>query len=506
MLGNALARLGDPEAFAVLEQALELTDRPADRLAVVEASTDPLAGAGRVDQARRLVTAALAEVGADDPESVTRLAARLAMLHALYGPGAGDAFVEALRQRASTLQADSFSKRYAAAALALLCAYGDGSAAEVRRLARLAVGDPERHAADAEAGQPLHIALIALALAGEPQLALRRCTAGIEASRARGSLMGQAMGLGWRAQIHMVGGRVAEAENDGRAARAGLADTGLDALAAAAAAPVAWALIERGQAREALDVVAAARAAGPLEAVLGCLRAWALLASHRPREALDAPGRVAQLARGAGWRNSCVLPWRPLRVSAMLALGDTSSGGPLAAEELAEAERFGLASDIGRALRLVALVEEDPQARGLAITILRDADAALELAYALVDEGAELRRAGQRTSARGPLHEAMELAEGCGATALVERARIELRAAGARPRSVARSGIEALTPSEQRIAEMAAEGLSNREIAQALFITVRTVEMHLTAAYRKLDVTSRKALPAALSAVTSASH
>ena len=75
---------------------------------------------------------------------------------------------------------------------------------------------------------------------------------------------------------------------------------------------------------------------------------------------------------------------------------------------------------------------------------------------------------------------------------------LELLAAGARPRSVLRSGVDALTPSERRVADLAAEGLTNREIAQALFVTVRTVEMHLTAAYRKLDVSSRTALLAAL--------
>ena len=94
-----------------------------------------------------------------------------------------------------------------------------------------------------------------------------------------------------------------------------------------------------------------------------------------------------------------------------------------------------------------------------------------------------------------PLLEGLELAAACGASALVESARTELRAAGARPRSVVRSGIDALTPSERRVAGLAADGLSNAEIAQALFVTVRTVEMHLSAAYRKLEISSRTALP-----------
>jgi DNA-binding NarL/FixJ family response regulator len=80
----------------------------------------------------------------------------------------------------------------------------------------------------------------------------------------------------------------------------------------------------------------------------------------------------------------------------------------------------------------------------------------------------------------------------------VERAGIELRAAGARPRRIARRGVDALTPSERRVATLAADGLSNAEVAQALFVTVRTIEMHLSATYRKLAIASRSQLPAAL--------
>ena len=89
----------------------------------------------------------------------------------------------------------------------------------------------------------------------------------------------------------------------------------------------------------------------------------------------------------------------------------------------------------------------------------------------------------------------MEIAHGCGATALMEQARVELRAAGARPRGVMRSGIDALTPSERRVAGLAAQGLASVEIAQTLFVTTRTVETHLSGAYRKLGITSRAALP-----------
>src|SRR5439155_8927346 len=121
-----------------------------------------------------------------------------------------------------------------------------------------------------------------------------------------------------------------------------------------------------------------------------------------------------------------------------------------------------------------------------------------ERAQALVDLGAALRRSGKRAAAREPLRRGLDLARECGATALARRADQELVMAGARPRRRAFRGIESLTAAERRVATMAAEGMANRDIAQALFVTVRTVENHLARVYPKLDVHSRTDLPTAL--------
>jgi DNA-binding NarL/FixJ family response regulator len=101
-------------------------------------------------------------------------------------------------------------------------------------------------------------------------------------------------------------------------------------------------------------------------------------------------------------------------------------------------------------------------------------------------------------TARQPLREGHELARACGARALLETVRVELAASGVRVRTPALMGADSLTPSERRIADMAAAGASNTEIAQALFVTVKTVEMHLSNAYRKLAITKRIELTAAL--------
>jgi DNA-binding NarL/FixJ family response regulator len=120
-------------------------------------------------------------------------------------------------------------------------------------------------------------------------------------------------------------------------------------------------------------------------------------------------------------------------------------------------------------------------------------------AHALFALGAALRRERQPTEAREPLRLALDLAERCGAEPLVEEALSELHAAGGRPRTTALSGVESLTASERRVAGMAAEGRSNKEIAQALYVTLKTVELHLTNTYRKLGIRSRHELAAVLS-------
>ena len=137
-----------------------------------------------------------------------------------------------------------------------------------------------------------------------------------------------------------------------------------------------------------------------------------------------------------------------------------------------------------------------------AVAMLEGSPGRLEYAYALVDLGAALRRAGLRTEAREKLGEGMDLAHRLGALALAETARNELGLLGARPRRPALTGVDSLTPSEYRVCEMAADGLSNKEIAQALFVTLRTVEMHLSRAYAKLGITSRRDLSTVLTTST----
>jgi DNA-binding NarL/FixJ family response regulator len=139
-----------------------------------------------------------------------------------------------------------------------------------------------------------------------------------------------------------------------------------------------------------------------------------------------------------------------------------------------------------------------------AIEVLGGPDTRLEQARALTELGALLRRSNRRVEARKMLRQAIDSAYRVGAEPLARRAETELRATGARPRRIMLTGLEALTASERRIAELAADGLTNAQIAQTLFVTARTVEGHLTHVFLKLDVKARTELPTALAAPTRA--
>ena len=159
---------------------------------------------------------------------------------------------------------------------------------------------------------------------------------------------------------------------------------------------------------------------------------------------------------------------------------------------------FGAPRALGVALRVAGSArggDAGLRLLGESVAALRGSPALLERAHSLAELGAALRRSGGRAAAREPLAEALDLAARCGARPLAARAREELKATGARPRRAWRTGVEALTPSELRVARLAAEGRSNREIAHELYVTLKTIEGHLARAYAKLGIEGRGQLP-----------
>jgi DNA-binding CsgD family transcriptional regulator len=186
---------------------------------------------------------------------------------------------------------------------------------------------------------------------------------------------------------------------------------------------------------------------------------------------------------------------------ALLLLGDRARARELAESELSDARAFGGRRALGIALRVAGLAAGATAGVRLlteSVTTLRESPALLERAKSLTELGAALRRAGQRSAARPPLTEALDLAASCGARPLAERARAELTAAGGRPRRERSHGAQALTPSELRVARLAANGYTNRQIAYSLYVTPKTVETHLAHTYTKLGISDRGELPEAL--------
>jgi DNA-binding NarL/FixJ family response regulator len=227
-------------------------------------------------------------------------------------------------------------------------------------------------------------------------------------------------------------------------------------------------------------------------------RAELLLAEGRLDEALAAANDLAERCGAIvnpGWA-----PWRSLKARALDGMGRTEAALALANEELTYARRFGSPSVVGRSLRVLGTLEREDGLERLreSVVLLEQSTAKLELAQALVALGATLRRRRSPTEARQALARALELAGRSGAGPLAEQARTELYAAGGRPRRTALTGVESLTASERRVAELAVDGRTNKEIAQALFVTLKTVELHLSHAYRKLGIRSRRELAPAL--------
>lgn len=227
------------------------------------------------------------------------------------------------------------------------------------------------------------------------------------------------------------------------------------------------------------------------------------LAQGRAAEALGEFERCLEMLNsfGMGPLDSAYVQARSGAAMALLRLGEVDRAREVADVARAEAQAFGAPRFLGLSLRVAGLARGRKDGLELlreSVAVLRESPAVLERAHSLAALGGALRRAGRRADAREPLEEALDLAARCAARPLTARVREELKATGARPRREWRAGVEALTPSELRVASLAAEGHTNREIARELYVTPKTVEGHLARAYAKLGIAGRPELPDAL--------
>jgi len=330
--------------------------------------------------------------------------------------------------------------------------------------------------------------------------------AAFERARTRGSPMLMALALEGRTYLRWITGDLAGAIADGET-RLRLGGEEWDPATTPVRAMLALCLVERGElaaATSALELPAG------VEERLRGMWGWLWLPLARARLALERGewARARDHALTAGERLSAIaapspdyMPWRSIAAVALTQLGDRDRALEIALEQLELGRRADSPRAIATGLAATGSIaggDREVEALREAVSLLEGSAARLDRARALVDLGAALRRSGARADAREPLAAGMDLARECGAAPLAERAYIELRATGARPRKPDYAGVEALTPSELRVARMAADGLTNREIAQRLFVTVKTVEFHLGQTYRKLEISSREELGGAL--------
>jgi len=260
--------------------------------------------------------------------------------------------------------------------------------------------------------------------------------------------------------------------------------------------------VEAGELEEAQALIAllpqADWPAGLATVLIPAARGRLRLAQGRSSEALaDFQACAAMFSPelwGTDMRDVGYLHARAGAAQALLQLGKREDARRLAYAELDDTREFGTPRALGIGLRVAGLAQGGTDGLELlheSVSVLRGSPATLERARSLTDLGAALRRAGQRASARASLTEALDLAARCGARPLAARARGELKATGARPRRDWRTGVEALTPSELRVVRLAADGRTNRAIAHELYVTLKTVEGHLSRAYTKLGIEGR---------------
>jgi DNA-binding CsgD family transcriptional regulator len=219
-------------------------------------------------------------------------------------------------------------------------------------------------------------------------------------------------------------------------------------------------------------------------------------------KALDEFERAGETASRASITNPVLVAWHPPAARVLASLGHWDEAHQLAEDHLVAARTFGARRILGTALRAMGAASRDLDERTAWLTesvaVLEGSPARLETAEAMVDLGSTLVDRQDTEGARHILHKGATLASLCGAHRLLEVAGSQLRAAGARPRRLGSTGIDLLTPAELRAVHMAAANVTNRAIADELFVNVKTIEGHLSRAYRKLGVTSRFELAEAL--------
>ena len=501
-LGLAEAAAGEPTSLDRFAQALEMVTERGERADALYSLGQTLHAIGRFPEASAAFRrgAALFE---DDTQAWLRF----------HGAAASAEFfitTPAQRMQPEIIRpddlADGSGTRVVLAMKSLQEAVSVPPAQWAGYLAMRALGDGALLAEQTSQGPSVNLAVQALLYAGRLSEAQDAADAAVRDARERGALLAHVEASYVRALVFYARGRITEAAADAQAALDGL-DWRWHDHRQRAVAILLHCMVERDELNEAGRLIERADQELPVPIAQGI---FALLHLARGRvhfrlRNYDAARQEVEAAANAvadyGPVNPAAFPWRSLAGEIAHFSGDHERARSLIDEEVALAELFDVPIGLGIALRRRAITETGDQALDTlqqAVAALERTEARLELARTHAALGSALRRAGQRVSARSHLQKGLDLAHRGGATGVETQLREELTAAGGRPRRSAVTGVESLTPTELRVAELGAEGLSNRQIAELIFVSRNTIAWHLRNIYRKLQVESREQISRSL--------
>jgi DNA-binding CsgD family transcriptional regulator len=497
-LGMTQAALRDTAAIATLQEAAGVAEDPAQKARVTAGLAEILASAGQWQSCVDVITEARADLASADPDLQATVEA-VAVAVKVYDPAYASDIEDELDRIEELAAGSGWGSLALAGLLAVRAAHRGESVPRIRALAQRALHGGRLFAEHGAGSWASIHPLGTLIEIEDHEPALAACDELAAAAREQGWVSGRVASLALRGMSHVRRGRLAIGEAEIR--------TGLDmadrAKVPMAATSAAFFLVDALLERPGHEDLAAFIESVELDPTFANTWSGAHLRHVRGRlrlAALDRDGAVEDLR--ASYAIQAALGWGPTAAPtrSVLALAlpasEREEAVTLAAEELDLARAAGLARGEGVALRAVGLLtggDNGIEQLRESVSLLTSVEAPLEQARSRVELGAALRRSRHNSDARAELEAGLELAGECGALRLITRAQEELSAAGGRRAPVAASGLESLTPSERRVADLAARGASNAEIAQELFVVEKTVEAHLSSAYAKLGLSGRGA-------------
>lgn len=495
-LGQAELRTFDPACTVTLARSVALTADLSTRAVRALLLASAYAFAGRHAEASEILDQALVDVAGQDRELELTLVASWAAV-ALLLP---DRVAEA-RERLvelGDLDGSTAAERLVIIQQLYVAVTVNQAAPTIRALAGRVIGDWRTAEQHPETGDWVWPRLF-LGRLGDYDAVRRLTDAGLVDAEASGSVVGMIAAHFVRAFTEFDAGSLAVAEQHYRGMLAHR-DGGL-LIQLLGHSGLAQTLARQGRSAEGRailsrfpdDLAPGTPATGA--ALIWHARAIVAQIDGDHVRALEATDQLRALLVRLGSDSPTWVSWRPLAVEPLRALGRLDEARALAAEHLAVCERSEVPHLIGEALCLLGSVVAD---RGEGVELARRGVAlvagtgsAYRVGVCSLVLGSLLRRTGAKVEAREHLRHAVDALTGCGAEVAADFAASELAATGVR---LVRADPRQLTPSESRVVELAVAGLSNREIAGRLHVSRKTIETHLSAAYRKLDLTGRDQL------------